>query len=302
MKEEDQLKIIQAKLKITDKRTAKQILAHKELCEDIIKRDIISEQELVEEYQIPQSHLKGLKQQGKLSFFASTGEVNKISRGSKVYYFVDEVKDLFGYNICYNKSFAFRNSVFSKMIVDISSKLLTEKETKMLEMFLIKNISVDDIAEEYYISKVRASQVITKAYRRMIGRIFMLQKMFADYDTALAYKTENELLKKQNTELYRKFLRDKEDQIIKDLNSNTNVQHFVKFGYDIKDLSKEFYEFNKHLSVRATGCLRDGGIKNLDDLLSNYTKWDLIRIRNMGRKTLNEICDWLEDKYNWTLD
>jgi predicted DNA-binding protein YlxM (UPF0122 family)/DNA-binding Xre family transcriptional regulator len=301
MKEEDQLKIIQAKLKITDKRTAKQILAHKELCEDIIKRDIISEQELVEEYQIPQSHLKGLKQQGKLSFFASTGEMNKTSRGSKTYYFLDEVKDLFGYNIRYNKSFTLKNKILSKMIVDISSKLLTQKETDMLEMFLIKNISVDEIAEEYVISKVRAAEVIGKASRRMIGRVHMLQKMFADYNTALEYQTENKLLKKQNTELYRKFLRDKENQAIKDLNSNTNVQHFVKYGYDIKDLTKEFYQFNEHLSVRATGCLRNGGIKNLDDLLSNWSKWDLIRMRNMGTKTLNEICDWLEDKYNWTL-
>jgi predicted DNA-binding protein YlxM (UPF0122 family) len=295
----EQLKIIQEKLKITDIRTVKQILAHKELCEDIIKKDVISEQELVEEYDIPQSHLRGLKQQGKLSFFASTGEVNKISRGSKVYYFVDEVKDLFGYNIRYNKSFTLKNKILSKMIVDISSKLLTEKETKMLDMFLIKNISVDEIAEEYFISKVRATQVITKASRRMIGRVHMLQRMFADYNTALEYQTENKLLKKQNTELYHKFLRDKENQEVKNLNSNTNVKHFVKYGYDIKDLSKEFYEFNEYLSVRAVTCLRNAGIRNLDDLLSNYTRQDLMRIRNMGEKTLNEIYDWLEDKYRY---
>lgn len=297
----EQFKIIQDKLKITDSRTVKQILAHKELCEDIIKKDVISEQELVEEYQIPQSHLKGLKQQGKLSFFASTGEVNKISRGSKVYYFVDEVKDLFGYNIRYNKSFTLKNKILSKMIVDISSKLLTEKETKMLDMFLIKNISVDEIAEEYVISKVRAAEVIGKASRRMIGRVHMLQKMFADYNTALEYQTENKLLKKQNTELYHKFLRDKENQAIKDLNSNAIVQHFVRYGCDIKDLNKEFYEFYEHLSVRATTCLKDAGVKNLEDLLCNWTRFDLIRIRNMGKKTLNEICDWLEDKYNWVL-
>lgn len=296
----EELKIIQNKLKITDIRTAKQILAHKELCEDIINRDVISEQELVEEYQIPQSHLKGLKQQGKLSFFASTGEVNKISRGSKVYYFVDEVKDLFGYNIRYNKSFMLKNKLLSKMIVDISSKLLTEKETKMLDMFLIQNISVEEIAEEYSLGKVRATQVITKASRRMIGRIFMLQKMFADYNTALEYKTENELLKKQNTELYRKFLRNKEDELIKGPDSNTRVQHFIKYGYDIKDLSKDLYEFNDYLSVRAVSCLKMADVKNLDELLS-FPKRDLWSLRNMGRKTIDEICDWLEDKYNWVL-
>lgn len=293
------IQTLSEKLKIVDRRTVKQILANKELCDEIAKRDVISERELVEEYQIPQSHLKGLKKQNKISYFATTGEMNKTSRGSKTYYFVDELKDTFGINIRYSKSAVFRSSVFSKMIVDISSKLLTEKETKMLEMFLIKNISVDEIAEEYYISKVRASQVVTKAYRRMIGRIHMLQRMFADYNTALAYQTENELLKKQNTELYRKFLRNKETQAIKDLNTKAHVKHFIKYGYDIKDLNMSILDFD--LSVRAIGVLKSLGVVTLQDVF-DYSKWDLIRVRNMGKKTLNEICDWLEHNYNWEMD
>ena len=41
-------------------------------------------------------------------------------------------------------------------------------------------------------------------------------------------------------------------------------------------------------------------VKNLDELLS-FPKRDLWRLRNMGEKTINEICDWLEDKYRWEL-
>jgi predicted DNA-binding protein YlxM (UPF0122 family) len=294
----EEFKIIQEKLKIANKRTVKQILAHKELCSEIIKRDVISEHELIEEYEIPQNHLKGLKQQGKISFFTSTGDINKTKRGSKAYYFIDEIKDLFGYNIRYNKAFLLRNSLFSKMIVQISSKLLTERETEMLDMFLIKNISVDEIAEKYSISKVRASQVISKASRRMIGRIFMLQKMYANYNTALDYLTENALLKKQNKELYYKFLRNQQNQEIKDLKSNTNVQHFIKYGYDIKDLKMSYMDFD--LSVRTLNCLKLAEIYTLDELLA-YEKSDLLKFRNFGKKSLDELCDWLEDKYNWEL-
>jgi|688.fasta_scaffold40958_8 hypothetical protein len=300
MTEEEQLKIIQAKLNITDKRTVKQILAHKELCEDIINRDVISEQELVEEYQIPQSHLKSLKQQNKLSFFASTGEVNKISRGSKVYYFVDEVKDLFGYNIRYNKSHSFKKSIFNKLVVDMSTELCTSTEAGALKMFLINNLSVEEIGEHYIITNERTNQLISKAYRRIVSKVFQLNKMFKSYRTNLEYQTENELLKKQNTELYNKFLRVKENDVLKDLKSNTNVEHFVKHGYDVKDLVKGLHEFKEYLSVRALTCLKNAYIENLDELLS-YPKRDLIRLRNMGEKTVSEICDWLEDKYNWEL-
>lgn len=300
MTENYQLKIIQKKLKITDIRTAKQILAHKELCKDIINKDVISEQELVEEYQIPQSHLKGLKQQGKLSFFASTGEVNKISRGSKVYYFVDEVKELFGYNIKYNKSLVFKHNLFNKLVVELSKELCTDREFRVLQMFLVQNLSVEEIANEEFVGIVRANDMINKAHRRVLSKIYSLKKMFAQWPNELAYKTENELLKKQNTELYRKFLRDKENQEIKDFSSNTKVQHFIKYGYDIKDLSKKLYEFNDHLSVRAVTCLKMADVKTLDELIS-FSKRDLWSLRNMGRKTIDEICDWLEDKYRWEL-
>jgi predicted DNA-binding protein YlxM (UPF0122 family) len=300
MTEKEQFKIIQDKLKIAHKRTVKQILAHKELCEDIIKRDVISEHELVEEYEIPQSHLKNLKTQGKISFFTSSGELNKTNRGTKSYYFVDEVKDLFGYNIRYNKSFMLKNNIFSKLIVDISSKLLTEKETKMLDMLLRQNVSIEEIAEEFSLSKENTNQIVSKAARRMIRRIYNLKCMFADYNTALDYKTENELLKQQNKELYRKFLRYQENLANKEANSKPIIQHFIKYGYDIKDLTKEFL-FHEHLSVRAVGCLRAASIDNIEDLLS-YHKSDLLRFRNMGKKTLDEICEWLEEKYNLELN
>jgi len=35
--------------------------------------------------------------------------------------------------------------------------------------------------------------------------------------------------------------------------------------------------------------------------LLSYSKHDLYCIRNMGDKTIREICDWLEDTYNWKL-
>ena len=299
MTEKEEFKIIQDKLNIAHKRTVKQILAHKELCSEIIKRDVISEHELVEEYEIPQSHLKNLKTQGKISFFTSAGELNKTNRGTKSYYFVDEVKELFGYNIKYNKSLVFKHNIFNKLVVELSKEFCTDREFRILQMFLVQNLSVEEIANEEIVTNVRISEIINKAHRRVLSNIYRLQKMFADYNTALDYKTENELLKQQNKELYRKFLRYQENLANKENESKPIIQHFIKYGYDIKDLTKEFL-FHEHLSVRAVGCLRAASIDNIEDLLS-YHKSDLLRFRNMGKKTLDEICDWLEHNYKLEL-
>ena len=51
------IELLCEKLNITDKRTVNQILANKELSEEIAKRDVISERKLVEEYQILQKQL-----------------------------------------------------------------------------------------------------------------------------------------------------------------------------------------------------------------------------------------------------
>ena len=290
--------VLLKKLNIANIRTVKQILANKELSEEIAKRDVISEKQLVEEYQIPQSHLRNLKQKNKISYFCTTGELNKSSRGSKAYYFVDEVQEIFGYNIKYNKSLVFKHNIFNKLMVDLSKEFCTNRESRLLEMLLVQNLSVEEIAYEEGVGVVRANDMINKAHRRVLSKIYSLKKMFAEWPNELAYKTENELLKKQNTELYHKFLRNKENKEAKDYLSQDAVQHFIKYGYDLKDLDKPIIDFD--LSVRALNGLKSIEIEKLEDLLS-HSKHDLIRIRNMGQKTLNEICDWLEDTYNWKL-
>ena len=58
--------------------------------------------------------------------------------------------------------------------------------------------------------------------------------------------------------------------------------------------------WNMELSVRAYHCLQNGKIITIGDLVQKREK-DLIRIKNMGKKTLREIkaALWLE--YGFTL-
>ena len=52
------------------------------------------------------------------------------------------------------------------------------------------------------------------------------------------------------------------------------------------------------LSVRLYNCLKRAGIDTVEDL-SNKTKEDIMRIRNMGRKTLDELTDKMRELGVW---
>ncbi len=295
----EELKILHEKIPESTPRTLKQIFTNKKLCKEILKRDIISEKQLVTEYNIPLSYLKGLKSRNVISYFSTRGELNVSKKGSKYYYFLDEVQNLMGYNIKYNSSFVFRYNLMNRVILELSKELNHDKHTRVLKMFLKDNKSLEELADMFDMSRERVTQILTKSANRVIyftARQFRTEELDRERISLLS---ENELLKSQNTQLYNKFLRDKENQITKEFNSKLHVQHFLKHSYDIKDLKMSYLDFA--LSVRTLNCLKLADILTLEDLLV-YKKSDLMKFRNFGKKSLDELCYWLEDKYNWVLE
>jgi len=293
-----ELKVLHEKIPESDPRTLKQILTNKKLCKEILKRDIISERQLITEYNIPLNYLKGLKSRKVISYFSTRGQLNVPKKGSKYYYFLDEVQNLMGYNIKYSSSFVFRYNLMNRVILELSKELNAEKHTRMLYRFLKDNKSVEEISDMFDMSRERVIQILTKSANRVIyftARYFRTEELDRERISLLS---ENELLKIQNTQLYNKFLRDKENQITKEFNSKEHVQYFIKQGYDVNDLKMSCMDFA--LSVRTINCLKAADILTLEDLLVSR-KSDLMRYRNFGKKSLDELCDWLEDNYNWQL-
>lgn len=50
----------------------------------------------------------------------------------------------------------------------------------------------------------------------------------------------------------------------------------------------------RDLTMRSYNCLKRAGIRTIGDLL-NFTYYDLIKIRNLGRKSMKEILDKIHD-------
>lgn len=295
MNKED-IKIIQDKIKIFNEKTVKQVLENKKLFSEIKKREVISEKELIEMYSVPLGHLKGLKRKGIISYFNTKGQLNISQKGTKYYYFLDEVQNLLSYNINYNQSFVFRYNLMNKVILTLSKELISEKQVNILTMLFKDNKSIDEIAEELSIGYTRTSDLVNKASNTLIYRINQLDKLHKHYKHAAELEEKNKLLMTFNKSLHDKFKRGGLSVI-----DDSIVGHFIKHKLNLLDLKKTLLnDFSNKLSVRAINCLEQIYVCTLEELLE-YKKSDLMLIRNMGKQTLNEICQWLEDNYFWKL-
>ena len=58
-----------------------------------------------------------------------------------------------------------------------------------------------------------------------------------------------------------------------------------------KDLALQIEDLE--LSVRSFNCLKRAGINTVEDLI-NYTEEEMMRVRNMGKKSLEEVIHKLE--------
>ncbi|MEI6347792.1 MAG: DNA-directed RNA polymerase subunit alpha [Bacteroidota bacterium] len=93
------------------------------------------------------------------------------------------------------------------------------------------------------------------------------------------------------------------------------IQHFmlfsdekISFEEEVEEVDEEFDETSLHirqllkakltdldLSVRALNCLKAADVETLGDLVS-YERNDLLKFRNFGKKSLNELEDLVKSK------
>lgn len=151
----------------------------------------------------------------------------------------------------------------------VESDFLTDRERKVLELRYKTGMDLKETGKVFGVTRERIRQVEAKALRKLrhprLSRNYRL-------DTMKRYiEAENEVsrLKLENIRL-----RD----LIPDDVQNPPEPEPVK-DVDIEDLE---------LSVRSYNCLKRAGINKLSQLRGVTTN-DLIRVRNLGRKSMEEV-------------
>lgn len=140
---------------------------------------------------------------------------------------------------------------------------ISKREAFVLESRLSFK-SLDQIASELDLSRERTRQILVKSIHRLNRRVnyvlFLCEEAKKDRD--VAEKTKEEI-------------------------TQMRLNGFAEsFKYGILPIRN----FHSELSIRTINCLKNIDIEFLDEL-ANMTKKELLKTRNLGKKSIDELAD-----------
>lgn len=162
----------------------------------------------------------------------------------------------------------------------IDDGVLTEREKVVLFAIFKDNKTLEETGKRFGVTRERVRQVQIRALKKLMRR--------KNYFEVGEYAYKEELAKKEYLsyleEKHKEWDYEEAKEFVKNYESKHKQEIAMKAQIGIEDLD---------LSVRSYNCLRRADIRYLSDLLSKSIE-DLMKIRNMGRKSLKEIIDKLD--------
>lgn len=168
---------------------------------------------------------------------------------------------------------------------EIAQKYLTYKEYRVLSQHFKDDISLADISNNAYfqVSRERIRQIAFKGCKKMVHYLktykVLMEKEQAESERLLQLEKLNEYRERLVQEFHEKGIYT--DEMIITF-GEIELAPTLKTQYSnitIEDLD---------LSVRSYNCLRRAGISTLQEL-TEKTMFDMMKVRNLGRKSLKEI-------------
>lgn len=174
---------------------------------------------------------------------------------------------------------------------------ITDRERNILEM-LFRGVSIKEISIRFDLTTERVRQLINKATHRlkkaMTDRIGVEKE---DLDGQIEnLRNEVEFLRRRNEELSLKL-----GEKMASGHSNVVVMTADKMWNSsvVEKLMKPIKDDSYILSTRCINCLYGLDVNTLEDLMK-YTPNDLLRARSFGRKTFNELREYVESQgFSW---
>jgi len=170
--------------------------------------------------------------------------------------------------------------VYITGLLETIETYLTEREKLSLYYRYERGWALGDIGDKFGVGKERIRQIINKALRKLRFRRSKWQII-----------TVGELVdaKKEASDYKLKYLI---------LSEKMNKYEQIKIDYEEECRKALHVPIDElELSVRAYNCLCRKRIQYVDEL-KDLTKEDLMQIRNLGRKSAEEICTRLKEKFN----
>lgn len=170
---------------------------------------------------------------------------------------------------------------FNKYYEVIKTKL-TDREEKVIDCIFHQHMTLQETGKEFGVTRERIRQVQIKALKKI--------KRYRYYFEVGEYADKKELAKQDYQKYLEQSKKEWKYEEAKEFVKNYESEHKQKIA-----MKAQIGIENLDLSVRSFNCLRRAGIRYLSELLSKSVE-DLMKIRNMGKKSLKEIIDKLEQQ------
>lgn len=150
---------------------------------------------------------------------------------------------------------------------------LTERENKVIAMYYRDGKTMMTIGKEFCVTVERVRQIIDKS----------LRKLRCPYRIAYIKHGIKNIMKYKSEEEHKAGYALGYKQAQKDMRDNS-PDHAIRRNVGLEEMD---------LSVRAFNCLCRANLRTSDDI-ARCGYFDLIKIRNLGRHTLNEIIQVMD--------
>ena len=182
--------------------------------------------------------------------------------------------------------YLFRN-VFKAVLESAGQDVLTEREVTVLMRLVVYGRTPEEIGAEYDLTRTRIMQIADFALRK-IGTMQNYSDLRRDFKRV---SQDNKRLKVGVGSLCRRLREQRDDQMPDVEVADASV--LTLLGTPLRELN---------LSVRAMTCLTHAERYTMGDLVK-HRKLDLLKLRNMGQRTLTELNDLVEaNGLTWEMD
>lgn len=178
--------------------------------------------------------------------------------------------------------------------IDYVLGMLTERESMVIQLRFKYGLTLTDVAKEYGdVTRERIRQVEAKAIRKLNHPtrkrwlIHGVTGMIESAEVAAASQAVTNELKSTINEISK--ISFNLAELVGKKPIETSMDKFNQeqiLGLEIDELD---------LSVRSYNCLNRAGIKTLGDI-TNLSSLELLRVRNLGKRSYDEIVKVLEDR------
>ncbi len=172
---------------------------------------------------------------------------------------------------------------------------LNDREQRIIYMRYREDMTLDEIAAEEQVGRERVRQILAKACRKLRhpSRLRLIQYGVVGTEKLRELRDREREIAVREQELYERELAIEEREKAQGVQAAENVT-VVRPDDPLTDLRHEIEDYD--LTVRSYNCLKRAGCATMADVVEIASKGELLKIRNMGKRSAAEVLWILKEK------